>query len=970
MTRSLLLVLLLCAAAAVIACQSPAPSDGGSSSGNPAAMAGAMATAGTGGAMPAAGAVAGTAGTPDAAGSCAAGLTLCNGTCVSVMESTANCGGCGMACAAGQACVNGVCSCNTGQTDCGGVCVDTSADVNNCGGCGMACGSTQGCSAGLCACPTTAALCGDACVDTTVDVNNCGDCDIACVTGQDCAAGACTCQGGLLDCAGACVDQASDPDNCGACGTVCAAEQVCSLSACAAQCDASLTQCDRSCVDTNTSPFHCGECDNACGAGLSCVDGVCNCAEGQTLCGGQCVDTLTNLSHCGACDSPCGGGSTCEAGMCSCPEGQDLCDGQCVDVLTDELNCGACGNLCLAGECTNGACPGVKDCASKTVVTSLMMTDFEDYDPTTPPEEYNFTFNTGDDTDGPVLAGTYHYHDETGVQTPEMVAGNNSSNYAFGITNTEASDWGGGMGLWMMCIDATAFDGLSFWVQGSVPGGQMSLNLAMEQTNPPSEDDPATGGTCEADTCEAAWIDFPVTTTWSRVLLPWSQFTPGQAGDLEVPATGSNITGFSLNVQLEWVQMDPDDPESFGAQPSAYNVAIDDIGFYNEADVCDPGTTVCGGSCVDQQTNNDHCGECGNACTGGATCNAGTCECPGGQTFCVDSCVDTQTEQYHCGGCGNVCALTATCSGGQCQGGNSSTSNTCGSTMQLLGNPFGCEFAWGANDDAAIPSYVNFGTKWVGYEQNPSSQCDGCGFLTSMPGGVVPLYIAYFIAYHANSEAGLGDCNTDNDGNNLCTGGAQWVRDNRSKILSMYTGYAQQSYNAYSNNPVIWLVEPDLSQYAEPSQSNPMSYSELGSLTTDIVCAIKSAMPNSVIALTHSSWLAEPEYSQFWSAMPLDLADLVHVTGRGDTGEYINDSDSYMRSDGTWDYLHSLTGKPIIADTSFGVTTMQDTWASNDASTLNARIADGVAGALVYPIPGDYQSKINSLGSQLNSTCQ
>ena len=70
-----------------------------------------------------------------------------------------------------------------------------------------------------------------------------------------------------------------------------------------------------------------------------------------------------------------------------------------------------------------------------------------------------------------------------------------------------------------------------------------------------------------------------------------------------------------------------------------------------------------------------------------------------------------------------------------------------------------------------------------------------------------------------------------------------------------------------------------------------------------------------------------------------------------------------------FEFLNQLTGKPIIADTSFGVTTMQDSWSTASAATLNERIGDGVAGVLIYPTPGDYQQRINGLAPQLASTC-
>ena len=40
---------------------------------------------------------------------------------------------------------------------------------------------------------------------------------------------------------------------------------------------------------------------------------------------------------------------------------------------------------------------------------------------------------------------------------------------------------------------------------------------------------------------------------------------------------------------------------------------------------CSSGQTRCGSSCVDPQTNSDHCGSCGNECRNGARCCRGTC---------------------------------------------------------------------------------------------------------------------------------------------------------------------------------------------------------------------------------------------------------------------------------------------------------------------------------------------------------
>lgn len=76
--------------------------------------------------------------------------------------------------------------------------------------------------------------------------------------------------------------------------------------------------------------------------------------------------------------------------------------------------------------------------------------------------------------------------------------------------------------------------------------------------------------------------------------------------------------------------------------------------------------TLCGGVCVDTQTDASNCGTCGNACATGASCQSGGCVCPGGGTACSGACVDTNTNADNCGRCGHSC-LGGSCVGGQCQ---------------------------------------------------------------------------------------------------------------------------------------------------------------------------------------------------------------------------------------------------------------------------------------------------------------
>ncbi len=139
---------------------------------------------------------------------CTGGTVLCNGTCVDFQTDASNCGACGAPCPVPQSCIAAQCvlGCASG-TRCGQVgapgaadvgaqyCADTQASALDCGGCGLACPAGQVCAAGYCqrpACDPGLVLCSGACANLLSDAANCGACGIACAGGQTCAAGACT----------------------------------------------------------------------------------------------------------------------------------------------------------------------------------------------------------------------------------------------------------------------------------------------------------------------------------------------------------------------------------------------------------------------------------------------------------------------------------------------------------------------------------------------------------------------------------------------------------------------------------------------------------------------------------------------------------------------------------------------------------------------------------------------------------
>jgi hypothetical protein len=74
---------------------------------------------------------------------------------------------------------------------------------------------------------------------------------------------------------------------------------------------------------------------------------------------------------------------------------------------------------------------------------------------------------------------------------------------------------------------------------------------------------------------------------------------------------------------------------------------------------CRSGRTNCDGLCYRLNTDEAHCGACGNACASGETC-------------CDGACFDLDRDEDHCGSCDVECVQGQVCSDGRCNnfGGN------------------------------------------------------------------------------------------------------------------------------------------------------------------------------------------------------------------------------------------------------------------------------------------------------------
>jgi hypothetical protein len=298
----------------------------------------------------------------------------------------------------------------------------------------------------------------------------------------------------------------------------------------------------------------------------------------------------------------------------------------------------------------------------------------------------------------------------------------------------------------------------------------------------------------------------------------------------------------------------------------------------------------------------------------------------------------------------------------------------------LTSNPFAdCQFAWGAPSSGNNSSYLDFVSTWIGDEANgglaswsataTNNACGDCTLVNRVAStNSMLVFYTYFIGFQACRQGGFCDCNTD-PAPNLCSDGAQWIRDNRAQLVRAYGEYARVVYARSPNKPVIWWLEGDFVQYSYPNQSNPLSYAELGSLARDITCAIKSNQPNAVVAMNHSPWISNEQSSGFWGAQPLDVLDLVWVQGPGNSDVFLN-SGSYNATTANYAWLHQFTGKNIMAETSYAGSGVDDRWTTTTAANIDARIANGVIAVLVNSPPSTYQTTMGTLGPGLASTCQ
>jgi hypothetical protein len=287
-----------------------------------------------------------------------------------------------------------------------------------------------------------------------------------------------------------------------------------------------------------------------------------------------------------------------------------------------------------------------------------------------------------------------------------------------------------------------------------------------------------------------------------------------------------------------------------------------------------------------------------------------------------------------------------------------------------------CRFHFGSiadvvRDNPALVKELDYFTPgWMGLKDTFDMQgvCDD-----TKPGATfekqVPAIVAYVAAFYAKRTANLKDCNAPGAQQDLCVAGAQVVKQNLDKIIAVYEDYAQGFAACYgTTRPIIFMMEPDFYQYTVNTQSQPWSAADAGKIMSRFVNAIKKHLPNAVFSMDISPWVAPDNGSdngkQWYSNFDMSLFTFVNTSGGGTDA-----STATIRSSNkmTWRGVSEATGKPVLADTGYGVNGASaghdPAW--DDVNNISARIADGVVSISQYNPKQDWATTISALRAKL-----
>jgi hypothetical protein len=263
-----------------------------------------------------------------------------------------------------------------------------------------------------------------------------------------------------------------------------------------------------------------------------------------------------------------------------------------------------------------------------------------------------------------------------------------------------------------------------------------------------------------------------------------------------------------------------------------------------------------------------------------------------------------------------------------------------------------CRFHFGTLDSKArsnptmLAEIDMFTSGWIGSGEdfNLSGVCTqtapGAAFA-----GKVPALVSYIIAFTARRDESLQDCNVSS-GANLCNAGATYIRNHlNDRIIPQYVKYAQGFAEACGSRPMIWMMEPDYYQYTN-TDPNKLTPQEAGEIMHTLVTTVKQYLPSAIFSMDISPWIPNDGASWFPN---FTMSDFTFISTSGG-GTAADNTKIRANNSMTWAGVRQVTGKPILADTGYGVA---GTSTGHDAvwdvvANINARIADGVISITQY----------------------
>jgi hypothetical protein len=281
-----------------------------------------------------------------------------------------------------------------------------------------------------------------------------------------------------------------------------------------------------------------------------------------------------------------------------------------------------------------------------------------------------------------------------------------------------------------------------------------------------------------------------------------------------------------------------------------------------------------------------------------------------------------------------------------------------------------CRFHFGtpdgnARNNADLMAQVDYLTAWAG----SSETCNlGTFFQTCRDNNKTPVIVSYIIAFTARRDWGLQDCNVDPN-NNLCKRGADYIRQQRSRVMGQYSQYARGAAQNFGNTqPMVWCMEPDYSQYADAGQNGGgLTITQCGELMNEILDTIKKHCSKAVFSMDISPWKDTTWQKNWFRVMNMARFTFVNTSGGQARADQTYISDTWSTALPTWAWVFKTYGTPLIADAGYGAgggsTGHDNRW--DNVSNLTARINDGVLCVAQANPNSNWASTISSIRSQL-----